>query len=106
MKRISYPLTKSILKNIKVLTLLIFLNVGALHAQISNDITHEESLKALLAAKKYAEDSKVLVNIAVVDAGANLKAFIRMDESYLGSIDVAIKKANTARYCNSYINTS
>ncbi|MDG1730657.1 MAG: heme-binding protein [Algibacter sp.] len=101
MKRISYPLTKSILKNIKVLTLLIFLNVGALHAQISNDITHEESLKALLAAKKYAEDSKVLVNIAVVDAGANLKAFIRMDESYLGSIDVAIKKAKTARYFNS-----
>ena len=40
-------------------------------------------------------------NIAIVDAGANLKAFLRMDGSYLGSIDVAIKKAKTARYFNS-----
>lgn len=68
------------------------------YAQITNDITHEEALKILLAAKKHAEDSKVLVNIAIVDAGANLKAFIRLDESFLGSIDVAIKKAKTARY--------
>lgn len=69
-------------------------------AQTTNDITHDEAFKALLAAKKKAEDSKVLVNIAVVDAGANLKAFIRMDDSFLGSIDVAIKKAETARYFN------
>jgi len=51
-----------------------------------------------LAAKKKAEQMDVLVNIAVVDAGANLKAFVRMDGSYLGSIDVAIKKAKTSRY--------
>nr|WP_226968119.1 heme-binding protein [Zobellia roscoffensis] len=70
------------------------------HAQITNDITHDEAFKVLLAAKKNAEASEVLVNIAVVDAGANLKAFIRMDESFLGSIDVAIKKAKTARYFN------
>lgn len=69
-------------------------------AQITNDISHDEALKALLAAKAKAEKDSVLVNIAVVDAGANLKAFIRMDESYLGSIDVAIKKAKTARYFN------
>ncbi|CAM4245598.1 GlcG/HbpS family heme-binding protein [Zobellia nedashkovskayae] len=70
------------------------------YAQITNDITHDEAFKTLLAAKKNAEASEVVVNIAVVDAGANLKAFIRMDESYLGSIDVAIKKAKTARYFN------
>jgi len=70
------------------------------YAQITNDITHDEAFKILLAAKKNAEASEVVVNIAVVDAGANLKAFIRMDESYLGSIDVAIKKAKTARYFN------
>ncbi|MCL4163091.1 UNVERIFIED_CONTAM: hypothetical protein GTU68_025424, partial [Idotea baltica] len=67
-------------------------------AQNAHDITHEEALTVLLAAKKEAEASNVLVNIAVVDAGANLKAFIRMDESFLGSIDIAIKKAKTARY--------
>ncbi|WP_298484784.1 heme-binding protein [uncultured Maribacter sp.] len=85
---------------IGVFTFALLFVVSAANAQITNDITHEEALTALLAAKKNAEDSNVLVNIAVVDAGANLKAFIRMDESYLGSIDVAIKKAKTARYFN------
>jgi uncharacterized protein GlcG (DUF336 family) len=36
------------------------------------------------------------MNIAVVDAGTNLKAFIRMDGASLGSIDIAINKAFTA----------
>lgn len=73
--------------------------VGTIHAQQAPlDVSHEAALKAVLAAKAKAEDMKVLVNIAVVDAGANLKAFIRMDDSYLGSIDVAIKKAKTSRY--------
>jgi uncharacterized protein GlcG (DUF336 family) len=34
--------------------------------------------------------------IAVVDSGANLKAFHRMDDAWVGSIDIAIKKAKTA----------
>ena len=38
------------------------------------------------------------MNIAVVDAGANLLAFARMDGAWLGSVDIAIKKAKTARY--------
>ncbi|WP_199287781.1 heme-binding protein [Tamlana carrageenivorans] len=76
------------------------LNMGHIGAQSNYNVTHDEALKILLEAKKNAEQSHVLVNIAVVDAGANLKAFIRMDESFLGSIDVAIKKAKTARYFN------
>ncbi|MUH37104.1 heme-binding protein [Zobellia amurskyensis] len=78
--------------------LIVICNTG--HTQITNDISHDEAFKVLLAAKQNAVDSNVLVNIAVVDAGANLKAFIRMDESFLGSIDVAIKKAKTARFFN------
>ncbi|QQY83980.1 heme-binding protein [Tamlana sp. s12] len=74
--------------------------MGHIEAQSNFNVTHDEALKILLEAKKNAEQSHVLVNIAVVDAGANLKAFIRMDESFLGSIDVAIKKAKTARYFN------
>jgi uncharacterized protein GlcG (DUF336 family) len=31
-----------------------------------------------------------------MDAGANLKAFIRMDGAILGSIDVAMRKARIA----------
>lgn len=90
----------TLLNSINFLFLLVFLNAGVVHGQISNDITHEEALKAVMAAKKEAEKSDILVNIAVVDAGANLKAFIRMDGSYLGSIDIAIKKAKTSRYFN------
>jgi uncharacterized protein GlcG (DUF336 family) len=84
----------------KILILLCLLYTGFSSAQITNDISHEEAFTAILAAKKEAEKSKVVVNIAIVDAGANLKGFIRMDESFLGSIDVAIKKAKTARFFN------
>jgi len=38
------------------------------------------------------------MNIAVVDAGANLLAFARMDGAWLGSLDISIKKAKTARF--------
>ena len=38
------------------------------------------------------------MNIAVVDAGANLVAFARMDGAWLGSLDISIKKAKTARF--------
>lgn len=37
------------------------------------------------------------MDIAVVDVGGNLKAFLRMDGAWLGSIDIAVKKARTAR---------
>ena len=39
---------------------------------------------------------KTQMCIAVVDSGANLKAFLRMDDAWVGSIDIAIKKAKTA----------
>ena len=45
-----------------------------------------------------AKEIDTKMDIAVVDAGANLKAFIRMDEAWIGSIDIAIKKARTARF--------
>ncbi len=93
----------SITKKITSVLLLILINTGVILAQTSTDISHENALKAALAAKEKAEELNIRVNIAVVDAGANLKAFIRMDDSFLGSIDVAIKKAKTSRLFN--INT-
>lgn len=45
-----------------------------------------------------AENRGLKMNAAVVDAGANLKAFARMDGAWLGSIDISIRKARTARY--------
>lgn len=50
------------------------------------------------AAVTKADEIGTLMNVAVVDAGGNLKAFCRMDGAWLGSIDISIKKARTARF--------
>lgn len=61
-------------------------------------ISLELAQQAVHAAHQKALDLGLKMNIAVVDAGANLTAFIRMDDAWLGSIDIAIRKAKTARY--------
>ena len=63
-----------------------------------SDITLAEAQAIVAAALKRAKKIGVPMNIAVVDAGANLKAFNRMDNAWLGSIDISIKKARTARF--------
>ena len=62
-----------------------------------NDLTREDAQSILDAALRKADELDLAMNVAVVDAGANLKAFLRMDGAWLGSIDIAIKKARTAR---------
>lgn len=62
------------------------------------NITLEKAEKIIAAAKAKASETDTKMNIAVVDAGANLVAFVRMDGAWLGSLDIAIKKAKTARY--------
>ena len=60
-------------------------------------ITLEKAHKVIAAAEAKAREINQPMNIAVVDAGTNLKAFIRMDAAWLGSIDIAINKAFTAK---------
>lgn len=62
------------------------------------DIDLQTAQKVVSAAITRAKRSKLKMDIAVVDAGGNLKAFARMDGAWLGSIDIAIRKARTARY--------
>jgi uncharacterized protein GlcG (DUF336 family) len=62
------------------------------------DITLQQAQSVLDAALKRAAEASTLMDIAVVDAGGNLKAFARMDGAWLGSIDIALKKARTARW--------
>jgi uncharacterized protein GlcG (DUF336 family) len=64
----------------------------------ATNITLEQAETAVKAAKVKAVELRTLMNIAVVDAGANLTAFARMDGAWLGSVDIAQKKARTARY--------
>lgn len=62
------------------------------------DITGAQAEAALSAAIQKAKEIDTKMDIAIVDAGANLKAFFRMDGAWLGSIDIAIRKARTARF--------
>ncbi len=62
------------------------------------NISLSQAEKIIAEAKKKAQAINAKMNIAVVDAGANLVAFVRMDGAWLGSLDISIKKAKTARY--------
>lgn len=63
----------------------------------AEDLTANVAERMISAAVKKSVELGVKMNIAVVDHGANLKAFHRMDGAWLGSIDIACKKAKTAR---------
>ena len=62
------------------------------------NITLNQAEKLILAAQEKAKSIDCKMNIAVVDGGANLVAFARMDGAWLGSLDISIKKAKTARF--------
>ena len=64
------------------------------------NISLEQAKLAIRASKEKALQLNTLMNIAVVDTGAHLVAFERMDDAWLGSIDIALRKARTARYFN------
>jgi uncharacterized protein GlcG (DUF336 family) len=57
----------------------------------------EDARQLIGAAEKKADELGVPYNIAVVDAGGNLIAHARMDGAWLGSINISINKAWTAR---------
>jgi uncharacterized protein GlcG (DUF336 family) len=57
----------------------------------------EDARRIIAAATKKAEEIKQPMNIAVVCAGGHLLAFERMEGAWLGSVDIAQKKAWTAR---------
>lgn len=59
-------------------------------------ITCPQSDRILHLARAKAEQIGIAVCVVVMDAGANLKALSRMDGAWLGSIDVAMKKARTS----------
>jgi uncharacterized protein GlcG (DUF336 family) len=60
-------------------------------------LTLEDARQAIAAGERKAIELKIPYNIAVVDAGGGLVAHARMDGAWLGSVDIAIDKAWTAR---------
>ena len=94
------------MRGIKSVALLCTLALGApafsagLTKTLPGDLTTAQAQAVVQASMKKAREIKVPMNIAVMDAGGNLKAFARMDDAFIGSIDIAQKKAKTARYFN------
>ncbi|MEE9437655.1 MAG: heme-binding protein [Saprospiraceae bacterium] len=64
------------------------------------NITLAQAEKVIAAAKQKSQELGTKMDIAVIDSGINLTAFAREDGAWLGSIDIAIKKAKTARFFN------
>ena len=59
-----------------------------------------DARRIIAAAEKKAIEIGQPMNIAVVDEGANLIAHVRMDDAWIGSIDISINKAFTSRAFN------
>ena len=60
-------------------------------------VTLNDARNVIAAAEKKAIEIKQPMNIAIADAGGNLVAHVRMDGAWVGSIDISINKAFTAR---------
>jgi len=60
-------------------------------------VTLDDARKIVAAAERKAAAIGQPMNIAVADSGGNLIAHVRMDGAWLGSIDISINKAFTAR---------
>ena len=60
-------------------------------------VTLEAARRVIAAGEQKAAEIGQPMNIAVVDAGGNLDAHVRMDGAWIGSVDISIKKAWTAR---------
>lgn len=59
-------------------------------------IISEQGATMIATAKAEAAKMGVAASIAVLDASGHLSAFLRMDGAWLGSIDVAVRKARTS----------
>jgi uncharacterized protein GlcG (DUF336 family) len=60
-------------------------------------VTLKEARQIIAAAEAKAAEIRQPMNIAVVDGGGNLVSHVRMDGAWIGSIDISINKAFTAR---------
>jgi uncharacterized protein GlcG (DUF336 family) len=65
-----------------------------------NGLSLSDAQRVLEGGMSRAHGIEHPMNIAVVDAGAHLRAFVRMDDAILASVDIAIRKAATAVLMN------
>lgn len=63
---------------------------------MTNALTHESALQAILAGASKARELEKPSSLAIVDAGGNLMAFLRVDDAALSTVEIAQGKAYTA----------
>ncbi|HCE7457396.1 GlcG/HbpS family heme-binding protein, partial [Pseudomonas aeruginosa] len=63
---------------------------------MSTHLSLQHAQRCIAAAIAEAQRQRLAVCVAVVDAHANLLAFVRMDDSVPGAIDLAQRKARSA----------
>jgi glc operon protein GlcG len=61
-------------------------------------ITLDDAKKAVAAAEAEAQKNNWNVAIAILDAGGHLILFQRMDDTQIGSVNIAVEKARTAAH--------
>ena len=62
------------------------------------NITLAQAEKIIATSKVKAMELNTKMNICIVDTGANMVAFARMDGAWLGSVDISHKKAKTSAF--------
>lgn len=63
---------------------------------MASTITHEAAIKAIMAGASKARELEEPSSLAIVDAGGNLLAFLRVDDAALSTVEIAQGKAYTA----------
>jgi len=81
---------------ISVVLALVLAGMGWGEPLQKKSLSLEDARKAAAAAAAEAKKNKWTMAIAVVDDGGHLIYFERIDETQIGSIDIAIGKARTA----------
>ena len=61
-------------------------------------VSYELAQQIVDKAVEKSNEIGVKMCIVILDSGGSLKSFTRMDDAWVGSIDIAIKKAKTACY--------
>jgi len=66
----------------------------------SDNLSLKDAVNIMRSGLTASYEKGLKMNIAIVDSGANLITFTRMDDAWLGSLDISIKKAKTAVFFN------
>jgi glc operon protein GlcG len=87
---------KKTLLSISIASLFTALAGSALALEMRPILTLDVAKKMAMACEAKAKQEGWKMNIAIVDSGGNLKFFLRQDDAFLKSIEIAQLKAGTS----------